>query len=97
MSFFLTSLCGLDCVLAAKWNLTCLNCRCCYRIFFGPGFETPRLHQTDRQTSTYYCDGNVFGIICDATKYLEEACLQYGYKYYHGKKIEGAIKWPSFL
>ena len=52
-------------------------------------FSTGRFHQTDHQTSTYYCDGNVFGIICDANKYLEEVCLQYGYRYYGGKKIEG--------
>ena len=42
--------------------------------------------------STYYCDGNVFGIICDATKYMEEARLQYGYKHYRGNIIEGVKK-----
>ena len=51
--------------------------------------SSPMVHQIDYQASAYHYDGNVFGIICDATKYLEEACLQYGYKYYRGKKIEG--------
>ena len=49
--------------------------------------SSPVVHQN--QKSTYYCGGNVFGIICDATKYMEEACLQYGYKHYRGNIIEG--------
>lgn len=52
--------------------------------------SSPMVHQN--QKSTYYCDGNVFGIICDATKYMEEACLQYGYKHYRGNIIEGVKK-----
>ena len=71
MSFFLTSLCGLDCVLAAKWNLTCLNCRCCYRIFFGPGFESPRFHQMRFQKNYVYVDDDVFGFSINAADYLK--------------------------
>jgi len=44
------------------------------------------------QKNYVYVDDDVFGFTIDATKYLEEACLQYGYRYYRGKKIEGVKK-----
>ena len=71
MSFFLTSLCGLGCVLAAKSNLTQPNCRYRYRIFFGPGFDSPRLHQMRFQKNYVYVDDGVFGFVINAADYLK--------------------------